>query len=257
MLTLLLTASLSLPPVIPVSDIKPGQKGECLTVFEGDTVESFPFVVKGVMRNFLGPRKDVVLVKLLGDKAEFTGAKAEVKKTDVKLDLPAVPQFDVPTSSGATHGSREMRLTGNKLLDTKVEVKGYITWIYDCAIAGGVEGEILPDQPLEAKRKYIAEHPEACFRPHFFIGDSADTAPHRSVWIVDVPRPLRADELKPLTSEEKKALPPPPVYALGDEVVVRGTWSMRSPGGFANSEGLLVFETFDNLTQPIPVPPVK
>jgi hypothetical protein len=189
------------------------------------------------------------------DKAEFTGAQAEVKKTDVKLDLPAVPQFDMPTSGGATHTVKEMRLTGNKLLDTKVEVKGFITWIYDCAIAGGVEGEILPGEPLEAKQKHIAEHPEACFRPHFFIGDAPDTPPHRSVWIVDVPRALRKDELKHLTPEEKKALPPPPIYSLGDEVVVRGGWMLRSPGGFANSEGLLVFETFDNLTQPNPPPP--
>jgi hypothetical protein len=76
MYPLLLSMSLALPPTMPVVSIAPGQKGECLTVFEGDAIEPFPFVVKGVMRNFLGPRKDVVLIKLLGDKAEFTGVVA-------------------------------------------------------------------------------------------------------------------------------------------------------------------------------------
>ncbi len=189
------------------------------------------------------------------DKAEFTGAKAEVKKTDVKLDLPAVPQFDVPTSSGSVHSVKEMRLTGNKLLDTKLQVKGYITWIYDCAVAGGVDGEILPGEPIEKKRKYIAEHPEACFLTHFFLGDSPDTPPYQSIWVVDVPRELRKDELKHLSKEEKAALQPPPVYALGDEVIVTGEWKLRSPQNFANSEGLLVYESMQNLTQPAPETP--
>ena len=76
MLSLLLAASVSLPPTLPVADIKAGDKGQCLTVFQGDTIEPFPFVVRGVMRNFLGPGKDVVLIRLEGDKAEFTGVVA-------------------------------------------------------------------------------------------------------------------------------------------------------------------------------------
>ena len=189
------------------------------------------------------------------DKTEFTGAKAEVKKTDVKLDLPAVPQFDIPQSGGATKTVKEMRLTGSKLLDQKIEVKGYVTWIYDCAITGGPQEIGDPGSTIEEKRKIIAEHPEFCYLPHFFIGDSPDTPPHRSIWVVDVPRELRKDELKRLTKEEKAALVIP-VYAMGDEMVVKGEWKLRSPRDFANSEGLLVYETIDNLTQPAePVAP--
>jgi hypothetical protein len=61
---------------MPVSEIAPGQTGECLTVFEGEAIEPFPFVVKDVMPNFLGPKQDLVLVRLQGEKAEFTGVVA-------------------------------------------------------------------------------------------------------------------------------------------------------------------------------------
>src|SRR5688572_30157839 len=65
--------------------------------------------------------------------AELQGAKAEVSKTDVKLDMPAVPAFDMPQPNpDGSHSVREMRLKGRKLIDTEVQIKGYITWIYDC-----------------------------------------------------------------------------------------------------------------------------
>ena len=54
---------LSMPPPFPLEQIERGQRGECLTVFEGDTVEPFPFVVKGLMKNFHGPGRDVVLLR--------------------------------------------------------------------------------------------------------------------------------------------------------------------------------------------------
>jgi hypothetical protein len=76
MLSLLLSAAVALPPLMPIDGITSGQEGQCLTVFEGDAVEPFPFTVKGVMRNFLGPGKDVVLIRLEGEKARFTGVVA-------------------------------------------------------------------------------------------------------------------------------------------------------------------------------------
>lgn len=76
MVVFLLAAALALPPVFPVSEVQRGQQGECLTVFEGDLIEPFAFEVKGVMRNYLGPNRDVVLIKLLGAKPEFTGVVA-------------------------------------------------------------------------------------------------------------------------------------------------------------------------------------
>jgi len=202
----------------------------------------------------------VALVMIIGssacDKAELTGAKAEVKKTDVKLDLPPVPKFDIPTSGGDTRGVREMRVMGRKLLDTKVSVKGYITWKYDCLVAGGPQGPIGgPDATPEERQKLIDDDPMLCWRPHFYLGDTPDTPPHQSLWVVEVARAMRPDELKSWKKlpDEMKADNPLPIvveHAVGDQVVVTGKWSRTSPKGFANSDGLLVYESMENLSNP-------
>ena len=85
-LLLAAVAFLALPPSFPVSNVTHGQKGECHTVFEGNTIEPFPFEVKGVMKNFLGPGKDLVLTRLLGDKANFTGVVAGMSGSPCYID---------------------------------------------------------------------------------------------------------------------------------------------------------------------------
>ena len=139
----------------------------------------------------------VALVMIVGagacDKAELTGAKAEVKKTDVKLDLPAVPNFDIPTTGGDARGVRELRVMGRKLLDTQVTVKGYVTWKYDCVVAGGPGGPIGgPEATPEERQKLIDDDPMLCWRPHFYLGDTPDTPPHQSLWVVEV-APMRTE----------------------------------------------------------------
>lgn len=71
---------------MPVADVRPGQKGTCLTVFQGDQVEPFPFTVRGTMTNFLGPDRDVVLIRLEGEKAEFTGVVAGMSGSPCSID---------------------------------------------------------------------------------------------------------------------------------------------------------------------------
>ena len=74
------------PQTIPVSEIKPGMKGVAYTIFEGDTVEKVDLVVLGVMQNALGPKEDVILVQLLGEKAEHDGVVAGMSGSPVYFD---------------------------------------------------------------------------------------------------------------------------------------------------------------------------
>src|SRR5579864_7284670 len=74
------------PQTIPVSEIKPGMKGVAYTIFEGDQVEKVDLVVLGVMQNALGPQEDVILVQLLGDKAEHNGVVAGMSGSPVYFD---------------------------------------------------------------------------------------------------------------------------------------------------------------------------
>jgi hypothetical protein len=74
------------PEIMPLSQIHPGMKGVAYTIFEGDQIEKMDLVVLGTLRNALGPKQDVILVKLVGEKVERTGVVAGMSGSPVYLD---------------------------------------------------------------------------------------------------------------------------------------------------------------------------
>lgn len=193
------------------------------------------------------------------DKDSLQGPAAEVQqKTDMKLNLPQVPAFDLPPApSDGSHTVKEMRVKGKKLLESDITVKGIITWAYDCSTAIRQPG--MADAELH---KAIEEDPSKCERPKFYVGDSADTPPEKSLWVVEVPRPYYKIELQRLPRDELRTPPPDrcnpkadrkkstcPPYQVGDAVEVTGTWKLTSPHTERNSDGLLVYKRMKNVTQ--------
>ncbi|HTR47247.1 MAG TPA: hypothetical protein VMM16_07695 [Verrucomicrobiae bacterium] len=71
---------------MPVSDVKPGMKGYFYTIFEGDQVEKIDLEVIGVLHNAVGPKLDVILVRLLGDRVQQTGVVAGMSGSPVYID---------------------------------------------------------------------------------------------------------------------------------------------------------------------------
>src|ERR1700683_2851727 len=71
---------------ISVSDIQPGMKGVAYTIFSGDTVEPMDLQVIGVLHNALGPKQDIILVQLLGEKVDHTGVVAGMSGSPVYLN---------------------------------------------------------------------------------------------------------------------------------------------------------------------------
>jgi len=189
-------------------------------------------------------------------KDQIQGPAAEVKKTDVKLDLPNVPAFDLPPAPGdGAHAVKELRVKGKKLFETDVTVHGFITWQYDCATAVR-----KPDETDKDLQKRLDEDPTLCERPKFYIGDTKETPAEKSLWVVDVPRPYNKLEMERMKKPErtlpdrcepkedpKKNICPP--YAVGDEVTVTGTFKTSSPHSERNSDGLLVYKKMKNVTQ--------
>ncbi len=181
---------------------------------------------------------------------ELEGAKAEVMETNIKLDLPAVPAFVVPQPNpDGSHSVAEMRLNGKTFLDQEVRVKGTVLWIYDCATA--IRTPEMSDKDL---KEVLATQPERCTRPQFIIGEDAGAKTERGIQVVEYPRPLRKDEKTALgdelVAEMEAALAALPPFAVGDEVMVTGVWSLKSPKGFLNSEGLLTYGSMVNLSAP-------
>ena len=71
---------------IPVSQIRPGMHGIAYTVFEGTKPEAMQVEVLGVLKNANGPKGDVILVRLGGKKAEYTGVVAGMSGSPVYFD---------------------------------------------------------------------------------------------------------------------------------------------------------------------------
>jgi hypothetical protein len=186
-----------------------------------------------------------------------TSAKPEVEETQIKLDLPPTPEFKEPVPyPDGSHSVTEMRLKGLKMLDQQVKITGYVVFQYDLTTCARDVGEKLvkADPKLcEGKKdviecttkvgqKAVAESPDQCDRPYFYLADTPNASFEKSLWVVEVPRPLRDDEKKdPALVEAYKKAPPPPQIAVGQKLTVSGTWTIKSPQGFGNSDGLLVY----------------
>ncbi len=71
---------------IPVSLIHTGMRGVAYTVFQGVKPESMEVEVLGVLHNVNGPKGDVILVRLHGQRVEYTGVVAGMSGSPVYLD---------------------------------------------------------------------------------------------------------------------------------------------------------------------------
>src|ERR1700727_3665489 len=71
---------------IPVDQIHPGMRGVAYTVFQGVKPESMDVEVLGVLHNANGPKGDVILVRLHGQKVEYTGVVAGMSGSPVYID---------------------------------------------------------------------------------------------------------------------------------------------------------------------------
>ena len=95
-LTLLLVAFLMLSAsvfavertlqTIAVDQIQPGMKGVAYTVFQGTKPEPMEVTVLGVLKNANGPKGDMILVRLVGSKPEYTGVVAGMSGSPVYIE---------------------------------------------------------------------------------------------------------------------------------------------------------------------------
>src|SRR3989475_13221151 len=71
---------------IPVGQLHAGMHGVAYTVFEGTKPEAMQVEVLGVLKNANGPKGDVILVRLGGKKAEYTGGVSGMSGSPVYCD---------------------------------------------------------------------------------------------------------------------------------------------------------------------------
>jgi hypothetical protein len=73
-------------PTIPVTQIHAGMHGVAYTVFQGVKPEAMDVEVLGILHNVNGPKGDIILVRLHGEKPEYTGVVAGMSGSPVYLD---------------------------------------------------------------------------------------------------------------------------------------------------------------------------
>src|SRR6267143_7120142 len=74
------------PAIIPLDQIHEGMRGTAFKVFQGTKPEPMEVEVLGVLRNINGAKGDIILVRLHGTKAEYTGVVAGMSGSPVYFD---------------------------------------------------------------------------------------------------------------------------------------------------------------------------
>lgn len=74
------------PTRMPVDEVRPGMTGVGRTVFEGDDIEEFNVRIIGVLRNVLGPSRNLILARLEGGPLAQTGVIAGMSGSPVYVD---------------------------------------------------------------------------------------------------------------------------------------------------------------------------
>jgi hypothetical protein len=72
--------------IYPVDDLRPGMVAVGRTVFEGDRLDEFRATIIGVLRNVIGPRRNLILARLEGGPLANTGVIAGMSGSPVYID---------------------------------------------------------------------------------------------------------------------------------------------------------------------------
>ena len=78
--------SLATQPLFPLSQVHAGLHGTAYTVLVGSKPEAIDLEILGVLRDAIGPGKDMILARLLGSKAEYDGVVAGMSGSPVYID---------------------------------------------------------------------------------------------------------------------------------------------------------------------------
>jgi hypothetical protein len=85
-LGVLIAAPVAQTTYLPLDQVRPGMIGVGRTVFSGTTLEDFKVEVLGVMRNVIGPKRNLILARLEGGPLAKTGVIAGMSGSPVYVD---------------------------------------------------------------------------------------------------------------------------------------------------------------------------
>src|SRR2546423_14565020 len=72
--------------IMPLSEIKIGMRGTAYTVFQGTKPEPMEAEILGILKNGMGPKSNIILARMHGEKVEYTGVVAGMSGSPVYID---------------------------------------------------------------------------------------------------------------------------------------------------------------------------
>ena len=161
---------------IPVNQIHTGMRGYALTVFQGVKPESMDVEVLGILKNMNGPKGDIILVRLHGEKAEYTGVVAGMSGSPVYFDgkLAGALAFRIGEFSEGTDRGRDSRRrhAGNQCVRQESGRHGVDHNPY--SVAQFVDETLGPGQPSDIPVQSVANYLKPIDTPLVFNGFSEE-----------------------------------------------------------------------------------
>ncbi|HXZ40035.1 MAG TPA: SpoIVB peptidase S55 domain-containing protein, partial [Terriglobales bacterium] len=170
------TAAQTSKPVdtIPVNQIHAGMHGVAYTVFQGTKPEAMDVEVLGVLRNANGPKGDIILVRLGGAKAEYTGVVAGMSGSPVYLDGKLagavafrIGEFSKEPIAGVT--------PINEMLEISALDRSPVSGAIEAKSAASTPGKTASPQVASSPVENFANYLKPIETPLVFNGFSEDT----------------------------------------------------------------------------------
>ena len=143
---------------MPLDQVHAGMRGVAYTVFQGTKPEPMDVDVLGVLKNANGPKGDIILVRLGGTKAEYTGVVAGMSGSPVYLDgklIGAVAfrigEFSKEPIAGVTPISEMLEISALDTTPTAVPVQAKS----GPSLTSKTSGPGLPSESVQTFANYL------------------------------------------------------------------------------------------------------
>jgi hypothetical protein len=143
---------------IPLEQIHAGMRGVAYTVFQGTKPEPMDVEVLGVLKNANGPKGDVILVRLGGAKAEYTGVVAGMSGSPVYFNGKLagavafrIGEFSKEPIAGVTPISEMLEISALDTTPTSVPVQAKSV----PSLAAKTSGPGLPSASVQNFSNYL------------------------------------------------------------------------------------------------------
>jgi tetratricopeptide (TPR) repeat protein len=169
------------------------------------------------------------------ERDDLPGPQLELATSPGMLALPAIPALELAIGEPGVHAPRALRVAEPGRLAGELAVRGYVTWVYDCATELARANPAMSHAQLA---EAIDVDPSLCEPAMFTLGDARTTPRDTSVWIVDA-------AALPGASPRRRGSAA--TVAVGDRVTVTGTWAFAAR---ADGDASLIAQAIERAAEP-------